>query len=324
MWALFLVLCVPAICTAQGLFPFQNTGVFNVGNVQLVPSLKFGYQRMAMNMNVPVTFNVLVGNELYYSSGLDLKLQDAGVWTGGVRVDARRGKVSLFLTADGSATKSARVFTPSEPFWAGFWAVDWRGSRLQWWSVGGGGAVNFGNQMAILGGFRAEHLSLGLADPVDPTGTIRRFEAVFGDRYSADLLTKLWVPYLGLAAEGPNFKSTLVFSPYTWANVKIPFRYLFIFAPGHYGYENAEYTFKRGGIFLEGTFDYRFRASANASCTLWFKGDWCRIRGRGTEDYRIDNTIGGINVFSSTNTASADGSFGWYVLAGGLSFDYTF
>jgi hypothetical protein len=322
--ALFLVLCAPAICTGQEFLPFQNIGVFDVGNVQLVPSLKFGYQRMAMNMNVPVAFNSSVGNVLYYSSSLDFKLQDAGVWIGGARVDARRGKVSLFLTADGSATKSARVSTTSEPFWAGLWAVDWRGSRLQWWSAEGGGAVNFGNQMAILAGFKAQHLSLGLADPVDPTGTLRRFQAVYGDRYSADLLTKLWVPYLGLAADGTNFKSTLVLSPYTWASVKIPFRYLFINAPGEYGYENAEYTFKRGGIFLEGTFDYRVRASANASCTLWFKGDWCRIRGRGNEDYRIDNTIDGITVFSFTNADSADGSFGWYLLAGGLSFDYAF
>jgi hypothetical protein len=319
----------PHVASAQGFFDgsFLSSDFFNVGSIRVTPSVKVGYQRMGVNINLPVPFSFQGGLALATASELDFILKDAGVWIGGVRVDARRNGCSLFLTAEGNAIKSARVLTPSEPFFAGgFGPVDWRGSKLEWWSVGGGGAVDICGGVAVLGGVRAEQLSLGLGDPVDPLGVLQFFQAQFGDRYSSDLLTKLSIPYFGLRLEGLNFSSTLIFSPYTWANVKIPFRYLYVIpADLVYDFEEAQYGFKRGGIFLEGTFDYSVQATANAACTLWFKGNWCHIRGRGSEDYQQDVTQFGVPVFSFSDSAdSANGTFGSYVLAGGLSFLWQF
>jgi len=320
---LLAVLLVPAICTAQELPSLYAIGSLNVGGVGIVPSLKVGYQSMAVNINVPVPFSGIFGLELATASTLDFKLQDAGVWIGGVRVDARRGGLSLFVTAEGNASKSARVSTQSDPFWAGFFPVYWRGSNLQWWSIDGGGAVDVSRDLAIIAGFKAEQLSLNLADPIDPTGVIRQFQAQFGDRYSSDFLTKLWVPYFGLRVEGFNSTGTLIISPYTWANVTIPFRYLFIDTP-FFGYEDARYNFNNGGVLLEGDIDYRVQAFANVGCTLWLKGTWCQIRGQGYEGYQGAVTNLGNIVASFSSQASAAGSFSSYILAGGLSFLYTF
>jgi hypothetical protein len=322
---LLLVLCVPIIGTAQAPISLESIDDLNLGAVRVTPSVKAVYQQMGVNINLPVPFSGIAGFELFSSSGLDFKLQDAGVWVGGVRVDARLGRWSVFATAEGNATKSVRVSTPSDPFWGGIYPVNWRGSNLEWWSVGGGGAINIKSDFAVVGGFKAEHLSLGLADPVDPTGIIRQFQATFGDLYTSDFLTKLYVPYFGFSLGGPNYTGTLIFSPYTWADVKIPFRYLFLSAPQLLaGFEEARYAFQRGGILLEGSFDYRVQASANAFCALWFKGSCCQIRGRGYEYYQSIGTVAGNPNFSFSNSGSADGSFGQYVLAGGISLQCAF
>jgi hypothetical protein len=174
-----------------------------------------------------------------------------------------------------------------------------------------------------MGGFKVEHMSLCLSDAVDQGGVIQQFQALFGDRYSGDLRTKLLAPYLGLRLEGFNAKATLIFSPYTWANVSIPFRYLFVMPGVDRAYEDAQYTFKRGGILVEGTFDYHVQAYTNAGCGVWLKGTWCRIRGRGNEDYRADIT--GVAPFSLiTDSQSAVGTYTSSVLAGGFSFLYAF
>ena len=68
---------------------------------------------------------------------------------------------------------------------------------------------------------------------------------------SADLQTTLWMPYIGAMLHGPSFRAKLIVTPYTWAQTKIPFRYLFVFLPGVFGSEDIRYTFNKGG-FLHG------------------------------------------------------------------------
>lgn len=107
VWALLLALCVPTIGSAQGLPSLQSIGDLNLGAVQVTPSVKAGYQQMGLNINLPIPSSGLIGFELFTASGLDFKLQDAGVWVGGVRVDARLGRWSVFGTAEGNANKSS-------------------------------------------------------------------------------------------------------------------------------------------------------------------------------------------------------------------------
>ncbi|AFM22931.1 hypothetical protein [Desulfomonile tiedjei] len=314
------VICLPFKAVAQGLPLLGPISDFRLGEWRLESSVKAGYQLMSVNMNLPVPFNDF-GVELATASGLDFSLKNAGVWVGGVGVDLRQGPFSLFVNAEGNAGRSVRVYTPSDPFWAGMEPVEWNGSRLEWWNINGGASYEFINNAAFVGGFKAEHLSLRLSDAVDSTGTIQQFQALFGDRYSGDLRTKLLAPYLGLRLEGLNAKAALIFSPYTWANVSIPFRYLFVGVIS--AYEDAQYTFKHSGILAEGTFDYRVQAYANASCGVWLKGTWCRIRGRGNEDYRADLTVGAPFTLI-TNSQSAVGTYTSNVVAGGFSFLYAF
>lgn len=318
---LVVVACLPGLVAAQGFLPtFQGMGSFDLGSVQVSPSAKVGYQYMAVNFNVPVPYSGIWGPALVSTSELDFKLQDAGVWVGGLGVNARMNRFSAFLNAEANARKNVRVVTGQDPYWAGDFSVEWRGSRLEWWAIDGGGCIDLTANIGIVGGLRLEHMSLRLADPVDPLGWIRSDQAEYGDKYAGDLLSKVWLPYIGIRTSAPYFKGLLRFSPVAFSNAKIPLRYTYIeYLPWSWViFEDAEYTFKRTGLWLEGSIDSAVQLSPNVRCSLWLKGSWLQIRGTGREGYDGIETVWGMVFDSYNDSGSAQGVYSSYTLAGGL------
>ncbi len=205
--------------------------------------------------------------------------------------------------------------------------MEWRGSGLEWWAIGGGGAVNLRRNVAVVGGMKIEHLSLKLEDPVDPLGNFQRLRTTYGDRCSGDFLTKLWIPYLGIQFDGLNYRGKLLFSPVAWADVKIPFRFLYLFfahGSSFIGVEDAQYDFKPNGLWLEGDLQYDMRVHGNLGCNLWLKGSWLQIRGRGREGYESNGVDHGVPEAPIYDSSSADGSYSTHILAGGLCATWTF
>jgi len=316
--ALVYTFLVPVHGSAQAL------SSISIGTVEIQPSVRIGYQHLTLNMTLPLPYPDNFAS-FWDPSGLDFSIPNANIGVGGLRVDVRRGPYSVFVDAEGSANGSVRISTPSEPFLAGNLPVDWTGTRLEWWSLSGGGSIGIGTNTSVIGGIKAEHLSLRLSDPTDPVGFIQESIQLYGEQYSGDLSIKLWVPYFGLQMAGINFKAAFIFSPCTWADVSIPFRYVCPDPWMAVGYGDARYMFKRSGILLEGVFDYQLPMSSNTGCTLWAKASWCQISGRGSEDYRFDYVDQGVPVFSIGGSQSInDGTFSFRGLAGGLSLLHTF
>ena len=302
-------LVFPQLARAQGA-PFFFTGSpFDLFGVQCSLSAKVGYQQMAVNFNLPVPFSGFFGAELAPSSTLDFKLQDSGVWIGGVEANLRRGPITAFVDMEANAKKDVRVLTSSEPFYAGEFAVNWRGSSLEWWAIDGGAGLDT-MAFTLLGGLRVEHLSLSLSGPVDSYGLIQYFAATYGDHYSGDFLSTLWLPYLGIRFGGGYWRSTLRFSPIAWTDLKIPARYFTFFSPTVLTFEDASYTFKRGGLWVDGNLDYDLHTASNFRCSLWLRTSWLRIQGEGTEGYRLDVHLAGIPPFTPlTESNSATGVY---------------
>ncbi len=107
--------------------------------------------------------------------------------------------------------------------------------------------------------------------------------------YSGDLNTFFTIPYIGCQILGPYFKGELLIGSAN-ARLRLP---LELSHAGHYitgplfGFfgrrdlsEQAEYTFKNAGLFLEGGLESTFPVGF-FNCTLWAKGSWLRIRGDG-------------------------------------------
>jgi len=323
--ALIVVLCLPALSSGQWLPTSQSLGAVDFGNIQVSTSARFGYQHMGVNLNLPVPFSAFLGPALFTTSSLDLKLLDGNMWTGGIFVNAQGNRFSAFMSVEANARKNSRLKTSSEPFFGGWLPVEWNGTGLEWWAIGGGGSLNLRRYFAIVGGMRIEHLSLNLADPVDPIGAIQFLRTTFGNRYSSDLRTKLWIPYFGIQVDGLNYRGKLLFSPVAWADVIVPFRYI-ISAPLVFGtsVEEARYRFKPNGLWLAADLQYEMQPLSNLGCSLWFKGSWLQTKGTGREGYRLAGESVFNVPFSFTDSGSADGRYTTYILAIGVCGTLTF
>ncbi len=246
-----VLLCLPAVAPAQGLYPFQELGAFNLAEVDIVSSVKFGYQNMRLNMSLPVPYIENSYFILWETGGVDLKLEDAGMWIGAVGLDARWGPFIAFLGGETNAQKKARVRSQEGPhrMTAWFKPVEWTVQGLEWWTMDGGLGYYFNQSAAIVGGVRLERLSFRLTDARDSAGFLEFWHRIIPEDYSADFLTRMCVPYLGVRIDGGYFNGLLRFSPLAFSYVKFPFSYTgdFMSADNMIDYERAEYTFSAPG-----------------------------------------------------------------------------
>jgi hypothetical protein len=178
-------------------------------------------------------------------------------------------------------------------------AWHWTGSQFQWSEYEFGGWYNINQAVGLIGGIRFDRISVRLSDPspipsygvftVLPPPLFTTRPVNFPD-YSGDLNTFLTIPYIGCQVFGPYFKGALLVGSAS-ARLRLP---LDLSHGGIYirdvtGLnllgrrdlsEQAEYTFKNAGLFLEAGLESTFPVSF-LNCTLWAKGNWLRIRGDG-------------------------------------------
>jgi len=269
-----------------GSFPFPWFGKETCERVgiELVPSVRAGMQWTALNFNLP-----LAGVPLTGIGPLELSLKDANVWVGSIRIDARRDNFGAFVSAEGNARKTVTVSTPVEPLYVGESAFEWTGSELEWWSFNGGLVFLPVHNFGLALGFRYDHLTLGLSDPRDSLGLYPP-PLPFID-YRGDILTKLWVPYIGLVISCSHCRGSISVSPLAWAEVSIPLRVDAVPSPGIGDFNDLNYKLNRVGGFVEGDIAYWVDAGSSARFGLWASGTWLSVRGKGTEDFQEFNPL---------------------------------
>jgi hypothetical protein len=322
----FSILVVMVLTVLAGHAFAQGMSSFDISGVAFTPTVRVGYQGMAANINIPNVFDRYV-LELDNRGPLDVSLKDSGVWVGGIDFNARVGRFSALVSAEANAPKNITLEAQQEPFYAGSFRIQWNGSRFQWSSFDGRGAFEVRPNISLSAGFRVSQWSVKLTDPSDPTGLYQFFQSFFGDNYTADLLTKAWIPYLGVGFGGTNFKASLLFSPVAWVDAKVPFRYLFVAIPhstSELGYEDDRYRLKKNGLFLELAVDSNFDVRPGVKCSLWVKGNWLRVKGNGTQDYEKQSVTGGVQTSQFSDSSSAAGSFTSYNVSGGLAVEGAF
>ncbi len=205
-----LALAAPCACSAQSLsgtsqFPaalgtgptgpwswpsdFAGFGWWNPQRVRF--DVEGGLQATSFSLNIPIP------EHLGTTGALDLSFKDSGVWVGGATLDIElaRGWV-LYAGFAGNFRKNVTVRTPEEPLFLGTTWVRWKGSKLEWWQTDGGVTYSVGNGLAVLGGFRFDHLNLGLRDPVGPFERLPDFITVY--YYGGDIETRVYTPYFGV------------------------------------------------------------------------------------------------------------------------------
>ncbi len=173
----------------------------------------------------------------------------------------------------------------------------WTGSRFQWSEYEFGGWYNINRAVGLVAGIRFDRISVRFSEPepmpsygfftISPLPPAIR-SVTFPD-YSGGLNTFSTIPYIGCQIFGPYFKGELLIGSAS-ACLRLPLALShagpYITGPifgalGRRGLsEQAEYTFKNAGLFLEAGLESAFPVGF-LNCTLWAKGGWLRIRGDG-------------------------------------------
>jgi hypothetical protein len=323
---------------AQG---FQPSGIIGPAGIGFRPFLQAGIQLLGFNFNLPA-FAPLTADP----APLDLRIRNANLWTGAAGLEAYlpRG-FSVFLQAQGNLPRNVTVLTGEQPFEVSFpegrQAVQWTGSRLEWWQIEGALSYRASSNLSFLAGLKRDHLSVRLNDPVDAAGNSVNYgyavpdedlpgaDIVYNQAASADLLTKIWIPYLGMQLDGANYRASLLFSPFATVSTRIPLR-IFNFAGLFVGpfplftsqaVGEWDYRMSRPGCYLEGALEYNVNLNSAVSFQLWGRGTWLDIKGTGTlndQDRGLFSFLG-IRQVSAAQADSALGHVSRTLLGAGLS-----
>jgi len=205
----------------------RGLGSFNLAAVKLRPSVRVGYQWIGLNFNLPTPEALGFAD----SAPIDIQLRDANVWVGSVGLEALlTSRLSLFVNGEANAKKNAGAVTSEDPLrdLTGLAPYRWDASGLEWWALEGGAAFEIFDGTTLFAGLRRDHLSFRMNNPRDALGNPINFVlsvpniVLLTETNAADFQAKLWIPYLGLRMTGPNYRGSLIWSPFVSAAVRIP------------------------------------------------------------------------------------------------------
>ncbi len=263
------------------------------GMCKIEARVKGGYEHLNMNFDVNMPFSGLfVVNLAFPPSPLLFKLNNGDFWMGRLETEVTlHEKFGVFLNGELAIPQTVQTETQKEPFWAGIFPVEWQGSDPLWGSVETGLVYHYNPCVSFLLGFRWSPFSMDLGNPVDPIGLITFFHQAFGDIYTSNMQTNLYIPYLGVRLyplEKERLKLTLLYSPIAFADVTQRFSYANVIFPGFPNvYEQEKYSMSDFGNFVEAAIDYEMPLYRGMSLGLWVKGNYMRVDGQGTDTYSL-------------------------------------
>ncbi|MDA8307265.1 MAG: hypothetical protein M0Z81_10600 [Deltaproteobacteria bacterium] len=277
----------------------------SVGKYKLEARALMGYEHLNMDFNVASPLSRELGVELYEPpSPLKAELEAGDFWIGGLDTELTVNKnYGIFLNGETVIPKGVGMDTPSEPFWGGESSVHWQGSGLQWYSLETGIDYHFRPQVSFLGGVRWSPFSLDLGNPVDGYGLIPYFHQTYGDVYTANMQTDLFIPYVGVRLEPYKLirlplTLTILYSPLAYASVSQDFAYKYLDtsdgSPIIYN-EHENYSMSDVGNFVEAVLEYDTTISPGVGLGLWVRGDFLRVTGTADQNYtQTGNTFNGV------------------------------
>ena len=291
-----LVLVSVNISGAQVLSSIPGIGNLDIANIRVVPFVQVGYKNIGFNLNLPFTVTPVdqFGGVFNGPPALDLNFRDAGVWVGSIGLDARLASaLFLSLRADGNATKNISVVTGENfPWWQIQAPYIWSGSGLQWWDIDGMVGYTFFKDWSAVVGVRYDKVTVSFANPVDQTGTPINLPPNT-TQLTQDIVVKTWIPYIGLQLNGPNYKASLLYSPFASPQVATPQSSSAIVL-GLFSYVDSSlmnYNFASTGSFVDGYFEYDVSIRDTLLFGLWARGTWMRFSGNGDLNW-LDSRVG--------------------------------
>lgn len=338
--AVLVILSMGSTAQAQDLSGLAGLGSSLTNGVTVTPQVQVGYQKLGLNFNLPALRDP---GPLAWPSTLDLELRKADLWLVALEADVDFPSGLTFgLKAQTNFRKNASAYERQEYVEGGTQGVNWTASNLQWWTIDGRLMYRFSPDFSVAAGLRRENLSFNLTNPttdqgfplnLDDSGNIgfgltyeRRW------RYSSNLVSKLWIPYVGLDIIGNQYKASLIASPFASAEVQVPAEYFTDTAFFLSGFplaqlitnEELKYRVMKPAVFVEGNFSYDINVSAGFKLGLWLNASWLRLRGQGNWNYSYTGQVPPLASSSFSESQQNTAVFTRYLLGGGVSAELYF
>ncbi len=304
--AIALICSAGTATLAQGQLIPPVFDTLGLGPVRIFPRIELGYQNLGINFSMPANLapgSLLVGFPLAGTSHIDLSLKNAGVWVGSVNFDvATAFPFGIFVGAGGSVQKNVRALTSEFPGFENIGLsvpVEWTARRLQYWEVEAGISLAMTERCSLIAGLRREKVTFDLSDPLPPTFTL----STPSSSTATDTLSSIdsfgnfeqnsWIPYVGLKLTGPNYRWSIIGTPFAATEIKVPVSAIAHFTSGGFfplfnGYvqdRDVTWKYKFSDItqFLEFAFEYDITPFGITAlrATPWLKGTWFHYSGGG-------------------------------------------
>lgn len=285
------------------------------------PSAKFGYQRVGMDLAMPMPLRVsLEGSEQFRPDAVRLRLPDADLWIGEAGIDVTlMPSIRLYANTATNLLQSlvASLSGTRDPREEG---DIWRNHPLLWIEVEGGVRYFPWESFGMIAGLRWDYFDLTIKNP-DPLKTVQVGQYRSVALLPSDVQSRLWIPYAGVEAAGEKFRVFLIASPFAAAKVKATTRLRALVAQSDLFLAESVMTLMRPALFVEVGLDYLITLSYDTKVKIWGKGGWLGAQGGGRLQSAYAATISGLQVEILDDRTM---SFDRYNMAGGVSVGLSF
>ncbi len=283
---------LPASSASPMPWPYR----IDLTKIKFTPSFKLGYQRMGMNLTVPIPFRISLGGEdTYEGDTVKLTLPEVNLWIAEAGLDVRAtpdltmyvsgaGNLiqNLFMSLSGGSENSADAST-------------WKTHSLTWLEIEGGMRYNHWSSLAVVSGLRWDHFDLTIKDPDVLTkvnvGAYRNLNLLTGD-----ILSGLWIPYVGAELRFKDLKATLIGTTYAPALLRVRTRLRADIQQTYNFLGESTITMKSAAMFVEARLEYKIRIRDKTGLSLWGKGSWLTTQGGGRLESGYGTTHSGLTV----------------------------
>lgn len=297
---------------------------FNIQQIRITPSGRLGYQRMGVDVTIPVPFELAIkGGGDFRGNPAILDLPEANLWIGEasllVQVNQNLG---FFANGAGNVIQSflgprlgqlGGAIIPNR-------ASEWRERRLEWWEIEGGATFTPWSPFTFIAGLRADHFDLvfgaarGLGS--SSTGPFRNVNLV-----TTDLVSDLWIPYVGFGLLSASYRAYVIASPFAAADIKVFTRLTANVLPSYTFSGEGMVVLKKPAGFVEARLEYNARLLPQIHLGLWTKGSWLACRGLGTVEGKYNTNHPDLRA---TGQEGETMTFSRYNIAGGLALNLSF
>lgn len=296
-------------------------GEFAISRITIIPSGRIGYQRMGLDLSIPIPFEFSIATaDTYRGKSVDIKLQNMNLWIVEAGLELRINSTTrVFLDGAGSMIMLQRLASFVAETRGQFGTSEWNQHQLDWLTIGAGAGFEALSPFSLMAGLKWDHFDFTLGGRSGATsvnvGPYRNLNLT-----SVDILSDLWIPYVGLGLFGPNYRMSIIGAPFALTEVRVRARLAATIVPSYMFWGEAFTTLDDPVKFIE--------ANAEYSASIWglrlsFWGKAAGLSGKGAG--RISNTYATTHPNLKVKIIEGDDvTFARYNFAGGLAFGLSF